>query len=163
MLSSGSWVYLRPTATLWDCQTGSIIPFLKLRGVTDLPLSQTEVDCKPTVSVIKSRTVSAMASGHPFSLELRALRWDVMGKPLGGLVSFSESSATRRGRGATCFAKAVCLQLIFSPGAQVGGKARGDVHKGRDPEIPRTKITSFSPTSTPTLHPRGGKAKFQKL
>lgn len=37
------------------------------------------------------------------------------------------------------------------------------MHKGRNPEIPRTKITSFSTTSTPTLHPRGRAAEFQKL
>lgn len=42
-------------------------------------------------------------------------------------------------------------------------RERRDMHKGRNPEIPRTKITSFSTTSTPTLHPRGRAAKFQKL
>lgn len=82
------------------------------------------------------------------------MRWGRMARqPLDDLVSLSEFSALQRSRDAPCFAKVprTPSDQEVSPcptsGAQVGRRERRNMHKGRDPEIPRTKIT----------------AKFQKL
>ena len=37
MLSNDCWTHFRLTATLWDCEAGSISPFLRLRGGGFLP------------------------------------------------------------------------------------------------------------------------------
>lgn len=153
MLSTDSWTPLRLTAILWGCGAGSIVLFLRLKGggFPSSSLEPLQLWCLPTVF---------SGAGSP------GAGWQ--GQPLGDLVPFREFSTLQRREMPPALPRLQEPPLLTrspppTPEPWVGGRERRDMHKGRDPEIPRTKITSFSPTSTPILHPRGGTAKFQKL